>query len=349
MPQLRKLYFCAFIILVLQFSIHLYAGTTGKITGYIFDANTGEPIPGVNILVDNTQLGAVTNQNGQYVILYVPPGTYILKIMMMGYQTEFVQNVHISSDYTTTINAKLNTEILEGDAVVITADRPLIQTDLTSTSAMIPESRISELPAEEMEQLLKLQAGVTVDTKGDIHIRGGRSTEIAYLIDGMPVTDGFDRTQAIEVDNSSIQELQVISGTFNAEYGQAQSGIVNIVTKTGKHKISGSISAYAGDYLSNHNDLFYNIDNINILAEKNIIGQLSGPIPKLDGTFFLTSRITTSDGWLYGKREFAMPVLDDETQGYTTGNSNSHPGYKYYIPMNDANYQNFHGNLSIKR
>jgi len=323
------------------------AGTTGKISGQIFDGSENVPLIGANVIVDGTRLGAATDENGLYVILNVPPGTYTIKILMIGYQTRIIKNVQVSSDYTTTINAILDTDILEGEQVIVTAERPLIQTDLTSTAAAIPESRISELPAEEMAQLLKLQAGVTVDTKGDIHIRGGRSTEIAYLIDGIPVTDGFDRSQAINVDNSSIQELQVISGTFNAEYGQAQSGIVNIITKTGTRDLSGSLALYCGDYLSNDRELFYNIDDFDFLAQKNIIGQLSGPVPLLNSTFFLASRTTISEGWLYGQREFAMPVLSADVQGHTTGNSNSHPGDLVYVPMNDAKRQSFHGNLSI--
>ena len=347
MRRIHILFFSIITLLFFLFPTHIRAGITGKVTGQILDARTNEPLIGVNVIVDGTHYGAATGQTGRYVLLNIPPGTYTLIILMMGYQTKVVNNVNVSSDYTTTINAKLNTEVIAGEQVTVTAERPLIQTDLTSTAAAIPESRIAELPAEEMEQFLKLQAGVTVDTKGEIHVRGGRSTEIAYLIDGMPVTDAFDRTQAIEVENSSIQELQVISGTFNAEYGQAQSGIVNIITKKGTRKFSGELSVYSGDYISSHNDLFYNIDDIDVLAKKNIIGLLSGPLHKLDGTFFLSSRTTISDGWLYGQREFAMPVLSEDTQGYTTGNSNSHTGDSAYIPMNDATRQSLHGNVSI--
>jgi outer membrane receptor for ferrienterochelin and colicin len=347
MRRKHILFFSLITVLFLLLPVHAFAGITGKVTGCIFDASTNEPLIGANIIIDGTRFGAATSETGQYLILNIPPGTYTLKILMIGYQTKVINNVQVSSDYTTTIDAKLNTEIFEGEQVVVTADRPLIQTDLTSTAVAITESRISELPAEEIKQFLKLQAGVTVDTKGEIHIRGGRSTEIAYLIDGVPVTDGFDRTQAIDVDNSSIQELQVISGTFNAEYGQAQSGIVNIITKKGTRKFSGALSFYCGDYLSSHRDLFYNIDDFDFLAEKNIIGHLSGPIPIIDGTFFLNSRTTISDGWLYGQREFTMPVISDKVQGYTTGNSNSHPGDSTFIPMNDAKWQSFHGNISI--
>jgi outer membrane receptor protein involved in Fe transport len=347
MQRIHILFFSIITFLFFLFPTHIRAGITGKVTGQILDARTNEPLIGVNVIVDGTHYGAATGQSGRYVLLNIPPGTYTLIIRMMGYQTKVVNNVNVSSDYTTTINAKLNTEVIAGEQVTVTAERPLIQTDLTSTAAAIPESRIAELPAEEMEQFLKLQAGVTVDTKGDIHIRGGRSTEIAYLIDGIPVTDGFDRTQAIDVDNSSIQELQVISGTFNAEYGQAQSGIVNIITKKGAQQYSGELSLYTGDYVSTRSELFQHIDNLDLLAEQNIIGRLSGPVPKLNASFFLAGRARVTNGWLYGQREFAMPKLEDNTLGYTTGNSHAQLGDNALIPMNNAERFSLHGNLSL--
>jgi len=341
------LFYSFFTILVLLLPIDSYTSITGKVTGFIKDASTKEPLIGVNILVEGTRYGAATGQNGKYILLNIPPDVYTLKILMIGYQTKIIKNVRVSSDYTTTINAELETQVLEGEPVIVTAERPLIRVDLTSTAVAIPESRIAELPFEEMEQFLKLQAGVTVDTKGDIHIRGGRSTEIAYLIDGIPVTDGFDRTQAIDVDNSSIQELQVISGTFNAEYGQAQSGIVNIITKKGAQQYSGELFLYTGDYLSNRSELFYHIDDFDMLSEQNIIGRLSGPIPKLNTSFFLSGRAKVTNGWLYGRREFAMPKLDDKTLGYTTGNSHTQPGDDGYIAMNNIERFSMHGNLSL--
>ena len=335
------------ILFLLLLQNFVQAGITGKITGRILDAQTNEPLIGVNVFLQNTQLGAATDARGRYSMINIPPGTYSVMISMMGYETKVVQNVRISSDYTTAINEKLKPVTLSGEEVTVTAERPLIQMDLTSTAAAIPESRIAELPAEDMEQFIKLQAGVTVDPKGDIHIRGGRATEIAYLIDGIPVTDGFDRSQAIEVENSSIQELQVISGTFNAEYGQAQSGIVNIITKKGTNRFTGEISVYSGDFLSSHDDLFYHIDNTNLSAEQNLLARISGPVPFVNGTFFLNARFADTEGWLYGRREFAMPTTSENVIGYTTGNSNSQVGDSAFVPMNDVLRQSLHGNISL--
>ena len=325
----------------------LFAGITGKISGKVTAANSGEPLAGANILIVGTERGAAADSKGSFYIINVPPGNYSVVFMMIGYEKKIIRNVRVSSDYTTTVDVKLKQTVIEGETVVVSAERPLIRKDITSTAASIPESRIEELPAEKMEEFIKLQAGVTVDTKGGIHIRGGRATEIAYLIDGIPVTDVFDRTQAIEVENSGIQELQVISGTFNAEYGQAQSGIINIITKKGTSHYMGEFSIYGGDCVSAHDKLFYNIDNLNPLAEKNITVRVSGPIPKTGAAFFLSARSAASDGWLYGRQDYDMPLIYENVEGYTQYNSSSHQGDSSYTTMNNFQRYSVQGNISL--
>src|SRR5207253_98179 len=132
--------------------------------------------------------------------------------------------------------------------IVITAERPVIRKDLTSSEARVDAQQIHTLPVSEVSQILSLQSGVTVDPGGGIHIRGGRTSEVAYWVDGVSVSDVYDGGQSVQVDNNAVQELQVISGTFNAEYGQAMSGIVNIVTKDGGQQYHFNLSSYTGTY-----------------------------------------------------------------------------------------------------
>ncbi|MBN2091770.1 TonB-dependent receptor [candidate division KSB1 bacterium] len=335
------------ILLVLLVTNCLYAGTTGKMSGKVTDAQTGEPLIGASVIIKDTNRGAATGTDGTYNILNVPPGTYDVTVQMIGYTTYRIKNVRISSDYTTKINTNLSSTVLAGEAVTVTANRPLVKNDLTSSAVSIPESKIAELPVEEMQQFLTLQAGVTEDTKGEIHIRGGRSTEISYLINGIPVTDGFDRSLAIEVENSSIQELQVISGTFNAEYGQAQSGVVNIITKKGSDTFSGGFTFYSGDFMSKHKALFQNIDHLNALAEKNMQARFSGPIPFLKGNFFTLIKRTISDGWLYGREIYKLPEISGDIEGYTTYNSKTQLSDSAYIKMNNFDRLSIHSDLSF--
>ncbi|MFQ5629611.1 MAG: carboxypeptidase-like regulatory domain-containing protein, partial [bacterium] len=326
---LSVLAMCIFLFGSLNAALAAY-GTTGKIAGVVIDAKTKEPLPGVNVIIEGTTLGAATNLDGRYTILNVPPGTYRVKSSFIGYQISIVENVKVSIDLTTTVNFELAETVLElGEEVVVVASRPIVQKDLTSSEAHVSAEQIANLPVQEFSEVLNLQAGITTDDGGGTHIRGGRASEIAYWIDGRPVSDVYDGALSLEVENESIQALQVVSGTFNAEYGNAMSGIVNIVTKEGDEKYKGSFRVWGGDYIGKdsmisdptgflpitrvlNNDtldfnapIFENIDNIG-LDNYNFQGSLSGPVPLLGkkATFFATGRYYKTDGWMYAQRYF---------------------------------------------
>src|SRR5690606_29003146 len=122
-----------------------------------------------------------------------------------------------------------------------------VKKDPTSSEARVTAETLDRLPVNELSQVLDVQAGVTM--RGELHIRGGRSSEVTYMVDGVPVTDRYDGSAAVQIENDGIQELQVISGTFNAEYGNAMSGVINVVSKEGGGEFAGSVKAYSGSYL----------------------------------------------------------------------------------------------------
>ena len=282
-----------------------WGGTTGKITGRITDKVTGESLIGCNIvIVEREGLGAATDLNGNYYILNIPPGTYTIKCMMIGYTIVSYTNVIVNVDFTTTLDFQLSTAVIAGEEVTVMAKKPIITKDLTSSRATISSETIFGLPVEEIGDILELQAGIIKGSDNKIHIRGGRASEVVYLIDGISVSDPFSGDISVEVENSVVQELTVVSGTFNAEYGRAMSGIVEIVTKDGGQEFSGNISAYSGDYLSFDDDVFWNIDDISPEGLTNIQVSLNGPIPGFGKklTFFASGRYYSDKGWLYGKR-----------------------------------------------
>jgi len=216
-----------------------------------------------------------------------------------------MSGIRVTVGLTSKVDAKLSSKALEIDDVVVVADRPVIEVDRTNTAAYMASEEIAELPVTEVAELIQLQAGVTQDAEGQLHFRGGRSGEVAYLVDGVPVTNRFDGGSAIEIENEVIQELQVISGTFNAEYGQAQSGIVNIVSKTPDSHYAGRLSTYAGSHFSRQTDTFLGIDDPTNNMEYNIQGNLTGPIPlskKL--SFYAFARYNQDGGWLNGERRY---------------------------------------------
>ncbi|MCB0298171.1 MAG: carboxypeptidase regulatory-like domain-containing protein, partial [Calditrichaeota bacterium] len=271
------------MLLVLTLLVNgLFSGTTGKIAGVVKDKENGEPLIGANIILDGHPLGATTDLDGSYFILNVPPGTYDVVVQYIGYQDVRVNGVSVSIDLTTRQNFELSSATIElGDEVVVVADRDVVQKDLTSSESRVSSEKIESLPVEEIDDVLQIQSGVTRGADGSFHIRGGRSSEIAYWVNGSSITDGFDNSRGLNIENESIQELQVISGTFNAEFGNAMSGIVNVVTKEGGSDFHGSIKAYTGDYVTSDDDIFYNLDQVQPKDNYSVQASLSGPVPLL--------------------------------------------------------------------
>lgn len=292
------------LLLLVMLPVMASAGTTGKIAGQVKDEQTGEPLIGTNVFVEGTTLGAVTDLDGYFVILNVPPGKYAVVASAVGYGKKRVTDVAVNIDLTTKMDFKLSQRVVElGEEVIVRAQREVIKKDLTSSETRLDAAQMAAIPAREVREVLSLQSGVTVDKKGDIHIRGGRASEVGYWVNGISVSDVYDGNQAVQVDNNSIQELQVISGTFNAEYGQAMSGIVNIVTKDGDQSFRGSISAYTEAYVT-RDDIYYNLRNTSPTKNWNAEASLSGPIPETDLTFYVSLRRLRTDGWLFGNKTF---------------------------------------------
>ncbi len=299
------------IVLVIFFVtssiLSIFAGTTGKIVGLVVDASTKEPLPGANIMVENTIFGAATDLEGTFFILGIPPGIYSLRANMIGYTDVVTTNVRVASDKTTTLEFELTETSLElGETIEIVAEKPLVKKDLTSTESNIGSDIIDILPVDDFNDVVNLQAGVV-----DGHFRGGRTGEVAYMINGIPVNDVYSGDIVVEVENNSIQELTVISGTFNAEYGQAMSGVVNIVTKEGTSTYTGDVKVYVGDYVSSHDEIFWNIDKFNPILD--ILGDLSGNIPGFGQrlNFFASGRYFHDEGFIYGKNVFLPTDMSD--------------------------------------
>lgn len=334
----------------------LFAGTTGKIAGIIRDAESREPLPGANVTLEKTTLGAASDLEGNFSVIGVPPGDYTVLVTMMGYKRHRIENVQVKIDLTTPLNVDLQITVLEaGEEVTVVAERPIVQMDMTSSLSSVSAREIEALPAESVGEVLSLQAGV-VDA-GGIHIRGGRSNEVAYWVDGVATTDSYNGANTSRIENPAIEELQVISGTFNAEYGQAMSGIVNIITKDGGPDYHGEIMGYVGDYTSS-DEIYGVMKKVNNVIDPvtkklirqeaeeefplddfnpvyNVQGSLSGPVPFTNNklTFFANARYYEREGYLYGRDWF-------KPQGI--------PGDSSLIPMNGNKSLTGLGKLALR-
>ncbi|KAF0158995.1 MAG: Outer membrane receptor protein [Ignavibacteria bacterium] len=318
----------------------LFAGTMGKIAGRVKDSETKEGIVGASVVVKGTNMGTATDFEGDYNINNLPPGRYTLIISSVGYNKVTIENINVRIDLTTRADAELTSTAVSVGEVVIQAKQPLITKDLTSSSAIVSSEEIKLMPVENLHQVINLQAGVV-----NGHFRGGRSGEVSYLVDGVTVTDAFSGGLSVEVENSSIRQMEVISGTFNAEYGQAMSGIVNIVTKDGGSKYEGSVSGYLGSYFSTHSNIFQNINKFNIGGPKDLQLTLSGPTQILDNlNFFLTARYAKDDGFLYGRRIYNNS--DQRAVLIGTAIIDNPTGDSAWVPMSPSEKISFNGKLS---
>lgn len=326
--MIKKLTTVFITALIVSFTFELNAQSFGKIAGTIKDEAYGDPLIGATVVVVGTSLGAATDVDGNYNILSVPPGTYTLKFSFIGYQPKMIQNVKVSSGLTARFDVKLAEQTLTlSEEITVTAERPMVTKDLTASTSIVSGEQIEALPVTEVSQIVSLSAG---NVNG--HFRGGRSSEVSYMIDGVPVTDKFDGSQVAEVNKNMVSELQVISGAFNAEYGQAMSAIVNVSTKDGDNKFNGSFTTYFGDYITGNTDIFLKPSVYNPLNIQNYEGTLSGPIIRDNLYFFAVARYVNFGGHLYGERRFNPDniVIPGTTPIYT-----SHGDGKI-VPMNNS-------------
>jgi len=238
------------IVISLSFMFgHLGAIDTGKMSGRVYDKETGDPLPGANIMILETTMGSASDVNGDYLILNINPGKYKVRAQMIGYTAMSVVDVVINGDLTTTIDFPLTSEVIEGDEVVVVAEKPLVQADQTSSRRSITSDELLNMPVSNVEAAVAYTAGA-VDA-GGLHFRGGRTSEVVYMLDGIPIKDPWSgNSNDTNVPILSISEANVITSGFGAEYGDAQSGIVELTSKEGRNNFSGNVRLNSSGPLS---------------------------------------------------------------------------------------------------
>ncbi|MFH1851786.1 MAG: TonB-dependent receptor [Candidatus Neomarinimicrobiota bacterium] len=220
----------------------LYAGNTGKIVGRIYDQSNGEPLFAANVIVAGTEWGTASGEDGRYFINNIPPGVYTVRGTMIGYKTIDIVNILIQTDLTTEVNFPLELSVLQGEIVTVVAERGLIERDITAKRSIISGQDIAEkIPVTTVQGALATQAGFVEDSDGNLHLRGGRSDEVSYYVDGILVESPIGGGLGAEIDINTVSELSVLTGGFNAEYGEAMSGVVNITTREGGKTLSGKL------------------------------------------------------------------------------------------------------------
>ncbi len=287
-------------LLVLCFGltpIAAHAVTSGKVTGFVRDAATRDPLAGVTVRIEGTELRAISGLNGEYFMLNVPVGTYRIAVQMIGYLPVRTQDLTVHSDRSTRIDFELETTILDvTEPVTITASRTSARADLTASSELIVPREIESLPVTDLSDLIFLQNGVVRDAEGDLHVRGGRGNEISYYVDGTSLEDPLLGGMGTHIQLDSVAELIINRGGFNAQYGEAMSGVVNIVTREGSGPLSGSLRG-ATTFQSQYDLEAGRYGGASPGRGGRLEGTLSGALPRLRdaGGFFLSGQVL-SDG-----------------------------------------------------
>ncbi len=280
----------------------LLAGTTGKIAGIVENKITGEPIPNATIRIAGTDIVTETDSDGEYFIINLSAGTYNLNVSIIGFQTIQKEDVRVLLDLTTPVDFTVEqVDLPLAHQIKVYAERQPIQKDQTATRATITSDRLSFIPnAITVQNVLLTMPGTVSDQDKNLHVRGGRSGTVGYFYDGFSIQDPFVGRAGMRIMPDALEEINLTSGGFPAEYGEALSGIVNAVTKEGSREFRGKVRFYDG-YTSP-----YNLENgtfkpLQRNGNNCFGGDLSGPIPFLSekrASFFAASEYLDNDGYL---------------------------------------------------
>ena len=213
----------------LLLSVVLFSSVTGKIQGFVFDEKTREPIPYANVVVLNSEMGAATDADGNFFILNVAPGTYTVEVSYLGYQTKRVADVLVEYNKTARLEVSLRPSAIELSPITVTSERPAVSKDMVGTTYLLRKTELPYLPVDYAIELVAFQAAVA-HTDTALHVRGGRATEVQYMIDNVSIIDPQTGDPAITLSKGVVDEVIFLPGGFDVEYGRAMSGIINMIT-----------------------------------------------------------------------------------------------------------------------
>ena len=216
-----------FMLLCIQVAL---SQTTGKISGTVLSED-GSPLAGANVLIKGSATGASADENGKYQILGVTGGTYTISASYIGYTSIDIENVLVQSSLTTKLDFRLKVSAVAGQVVTVTAEKPLIQVDETSSVTNLTGQELRSAGVRDLNSILATVAGV-VFQDDEIHIRGGRSNEVAYFLNGASVTNSRNRNNMVYTPIETVEEMQVQVGGYDAEVSGATVSYTHLTLPT---------------------------------------------------------------------------------------------------------------------
>ena len=313
---------------------------TGKISGNV--TSDGQPLVGANVILEGTSSGAATDVNGTYYIFDVQPGTYTLRVNYIGYKAQIVSNVRVTVGLTTNQDFELEVAAVEGETVEVTAEKPLIEVSQTNVARTLDSEAIDNFAVRNVTSMVAAQAGVVVQHDG-MHIRGSRSEEIGYTLEGASMTGASGKV----VSNAIPEALEAVAvqvGGYDASIGNANGGMVQQSLKTGGSRLSGYVLT----------DNMGGGDPWVATGDKDITAGISGPIGS-NMRFMAAVRKTSTENYSSNSRWFTpftigggapisdkvggltssgdYMVLDKDNGNYTFRDGANHDGV--YDPVAD--------------
>jgi outer membrane receptor protein involved in Fe transport len=252
-----------------------FAGTTGKIKGKIVDRSTGEALIGATAVITGTSLGASANVDGDYVILNIPAGVYDVEAKFVGYRPMKIGNVRVSADLTTDLDFRLEplSEGVAMEEIVVQQERPLVLKDRTTTTRIGTSEEIENLPVRGVQQAIVLSPGV-VQQNGNIYIRGGRQDEVGYYLEGASTRNVVTGANLTTVIPEALEEFQVQSGGYTAQYGGSNSGIIRQTLRSGTTSWKGSLGVETDRFTSQYEEALGTYS----YGYSDYYGTISGPL-----------------------------------------------------------------------
>ncbi|MBN2780806.1 MAG: carboxypeptidase-like regulatory domain-containing protein [Candidatus Marinimicrobia bacterium] len=318
------------ILLVVCLTIFTFAfgDIVGSIRGSVVAAETNDPLMGVNILVEDTRLGAFTDLTGYYNIINLPVGEYTVTYMMIGYKKVIQRNVRVIRDQSTIINVRMDVEAVQGEVVEVIAERPSVEKDVVGRKVTMETEQVINLPVRDMTEVYTLQSGIIEIKTADlgipgfeergieqIHVRGGRANETGFMIDGMyienPIYGG--KGKGTRLNQFAVAQVDFQTGFFNSEYGDAMSGMINTVTRTGPEKLTGMLRYE----LSNFGGISSDQDQLRDFSK--IAGGFGGPLFTKNIRWWTSFDMTKQAYGVYKFDDLAFD-MNDPLSDYNTDN-----------------------------
>ncbi len=272
---------------------------SGSIAGTVTDAGSGRPLLYINVIVVGTSLGALTQGDGSFLIKYVPIGNQTVQASCPGYRTESL-SVPVGAGLVAEVKFRLQQTVAKTEKeVAVTAKRPLVDVKKASTTRSFDENELKSMTVQPtLDSVVEQQPGVTRENN-EIHIRGGRSDETLYIVDGIQMRDLLSGTSSgSNVSARSVAEVNIITGGFDAKYGQALSGVIEAKLKEGTQSYKGWLGVQTDALIGTRHTGLYEAEYGGPFG---LLGTLLHPLGAADQsrpTFYLDVGVDLEDGYL---------------------------------------------------